>query len=213
MSLKHHPSSAALADFAAGTLDEARALVVASHLHFCAQCRHTVQAFHGIGGVLLEGIAPADMAPDALQRVMERLDKDESAADLPPRQGPSSDQFPDPLAQYAMGPWRWIGRGVEWRSVKVESKEGVRTFMLKAAPGTKLPRHRHTGTEWTCVFRGAFRHELGRYGPGDFDEADETMEHDPFVEDGDICICLVALQGEIRFQSWMGRLLQPFVRI
>ena len=33
------------------------------------------------------------------------------------------------------------------------------------------------------------------------------------VEDGAECICLVALQGEIRLQGWIGRMLQPFVRI
>lgn len=85
--------------------------------------------------------------------------------------------------------------------------------MLKAAPGTRLPHHRHTDTEWTCVLQGAFRHGYGRYGPGDFDEADESMEHKPVIEDGEPCICLVALRGSIEFQGWAGRLLQPFVRI
>ena len=79
--------------------------------------------------------------------------------------------------------------------------QGVRVFMLKAAPGTRIPRHKHTGTEWTCVFEGAFRHDLGRYGPGDFDEADETVEHNPVVEDDEPCVCLVALQGSIDFRG------------
>jgi len=213
MTLQHHPSSSALADFAAGTLNESRALVVACHLDFCEQCRSAVRGFQTVGGILLEDIAPASMSPDALQRALGRLGNQVPAALPSPAPRSSTDEFPDPLRQYAMGPWRWIGRGVQWRSVQIDSKEDVRTFMLKAEPGTKLPRHRHTGTEWTCVFQGAFRHELGRYGPGEFDEADETIEHDPVVEEGDVCICLVALQGDIKFQSWMGRLLQPFVRI
>ena len=102
---------------------------------------------------------------------------------------------------------------MQWRPVEVASDEGVRVFMLKAAPGTKLPRHRHTGTEWTCVFDGAFTHALGRYGAGDFDEADESVEHDPVVDGAHGCVCLVALQGHIELQSWLGRLIQPFVRI
>ena len=40
-----------------------------------------------------------------------------------------------------------------------------------------------------------------------------AIEHQPVVEDGVECICLVALQGQIRLKSWMGRLIQPFVRI
>jgi len=71
----------------------------------------------------------------------------------------------------------------------------------------------HTASEWTCVFEGAFRHDLGRYGAGDFDEADESVEHNPAVEEGMPCICLVALQGDIELQSWVGRLIQPFIRL
>ena len=85
--------------------------------------------------------------------------------------------------------------------------------MLKAEPGTRFPHHRHSSSEWTCVLQGAFRHDHGRYGPGDFDEADETVEHKPVVEEGVACICLVALQGKLEFQGWLGRMLQPFVRI
>jgi putative transcriptional regulator len=102
---------------------------------------------------------------------------------------------------------------VQWRSVDVASDDGVRVFMLKARPGVKLPRHRHTGTEWTCVFEGAFSHHLGRYGAGDFDEADETVEHDPVVDNESGCVCLVALQGHIELQGFFGRLLQPLIRI
>ncbi len=32
--------------------------------------------------------------------------------------------------------------------------------------------------------RGRFATQLGRYSVGDFDEADETVEHQPVVEDG-----------------------------
>ena len=63
------------------------------------------------------------------------------------------------------------------------------------------------------MLQGAFSHQLGRYGAGDFDEADDTIEHRPVVEDGAECICLVALQGQIRLKSWIGRLIQPFIRI
>jgi putative transcriptional regulator len=85
--------------------------------------------------------------------------------------------------------------------------------MLKARPGTNLPHHKHTGYEWTCVLQGAFEHEFGRFGAGDFDEADETMEHKPRVCEGEPCICIVALQGNIELQSRLGRFLQPLIRL
>jgi putative transcriptional regulator len=215
MTIIHHPSDATLAAFASGTLDEARGIVVASHLSLCAQCRGTVHAFEEVGGVLLGDVEPAALSAGALQRAMAALGPLDIVAPAirgAAAAGAASD-LPAPLSHYAVGPWRWIGRGVQWRPVEVASDEGVRVFMLKAAPGTKLPRHRHTGTEWTCVFDGAFSHALGRYGAGDFDEADESVEHDPVVDAAHGCVCLVALQGHIELQGWLGRLIQPFVRI
>jgi putative transcriptional regulator len=206
MTITHHPSDLTLADFAAGTLDEARALVVSAHVARCPQCRKAVRVFEDVGGALLDAVEPGELTAGALQRTLAKLDLPQTA----PAKAAGSD---DRLSGYALGPWRWLGRGIQWRTVDVPSGDAVRVFMLKAAPGTKLPRHRHTGTEWTCVFQGAFRHQLGRYGAGDFDEADDTVEHDPFVEEGEVCICLVALQGNIRLQGFLGRLLQPLVRM
>ncbi|MGB7034269.1 MAG: ChrR family anti-sigma-E factor [Xanthobacteraceae bacterium] len=211
MIITHHPNDTTLAAFASGTLDEARALVVATHLSLCAECRHAVRAFEQIGGALLEELDPADMSAGALERATARLERPETT--VPMARRTATDRLPAPLAQYELGSWRWIGRGVQWRPVTVSSEDGCRVFMLKAAPGIRLPRHRHTGTEWTCVFEGAFRHDLGRFGPGDFDEADESVEHNPSVEDQVPCICLVALQGSIQLQNWMGRLLQPLIRL
>jgi putative transcriptional regulator len=212
MTIKHHPSDATLAAYASGTLDEGRGLVVAMHLSLCTQCRNAAHAFERIGGAMLDEAEPAAMSPGALQRAMASLGPLDIISPVIGGEGGARD-IPAPLSRYAIGPWRRIGRGVQWRPVEVGSGEGVRVFMLKAAPGTKLPRHRHTGTEWTCVFEGAFSHQLGRYGAGDFDEADETVEHDPSVDADMGCVCLVALQGNIELQGFFGRLLQPFVRI
>lgn len=212
MTIKHHPSDQALAAFASGTLDEARALVVATHLSLCAECRKAVRAFEHVGGALLDDLKPAEMSEGALESAWARLGQPETAASASRDLPAAANGLPAPLGQYEMGPWRWIGRGVQWRSVDVPASDGSRVFMLKAAPGTRLPRHRHTGTEWTCVFEGAFRHDFGRFGAGDFDEADESVEHNPVVEDGEPCICLVAMRGSIELRGWMGRILQPLIR-
>jgi putative transcriptional regulator len=212
MTITHHPSDATLAAFAAGALDEARAVVVATHLSQCGQCRAAVRAFEGVGGALLDAVDPVAMTAGVLDRTMAKLGRVEQAVAVRDDRSDAG-VLPAPLSQYALGPWRWLGRGVEWRPVDVPSDDSVRLFMLKAKAGIKLPKHRHTGTEWTCVLQGAFRHQLGRYGVGDFDEADDSVEHDPVVEDGDTCICLVALQGSIELRGFIGRLLQPLVRI
>lgn len=210
MIITHHPSDETLAAFASGTLDEARSVVVAAHVSLCARCRTNVTAFEQLGGALIERAAPATLRAEAIDAALSKIDAGEIQP-IMPRRAPSD--IPNVLAPYEVGPWRWIGRGLHWRTADVPSGDDTRVFMLKAAPGTWLPHHRHAGAEWTCVLEGAFRHDHGRYGPGDFDEADESVEHKPFVEQDATCICLVALNGGLQLQGWLGKLLQPFVRI
>lgn len=210
MTITHHPDEESLAAFAAGTLDEPRSVVVAAHVALCPRCRATVAGFEQFGGALVERAIPAASRAGALDEALARLDETTPPAPVVRQAEPDC---PVVLAPYEVGRWRWIGPGVYWRKVEVPESEGTRVFMLKAAPGSSLPHHGHSGVEWTCVLQGAFRHDLGRYGPGDFDAADNTVDHTPFVEEGDVCICLVAMQGDLELRGWIGRLLQPFVRL
>jgi len=204
MSIMHHPSDATLAGFASRSFDEGMSLLVATHLSFCQECRRAVRAFEHVGGAFLDEVEPVSLRADALQGAIARIRRDH-ADGLESHRNFAMANCPPPISQYALGPWRWIARGVHWRSVSIPDRQGSRVFMLKVATGTGLPHHRHTGTEWTCVLEGAFRHDLGRYGPGDFDEADELDEHTPVVEGVVPCICLISLQGNLRLEHWFAR--------
>lgn len=215
MSITQHPTDETLAAFASGNLDEGRSVVVAAHTEFCSRCRSWVATVESIGGVLLSNMAPAGMATDALARALARIEQVEDfKQSATERQAPSDlPMLPRAVRSYPIGRWRWMGPGVHWRPIEVPAEHGARVFLLKAAPGTKLPHHTHTGTELTLVLSGAFNHEGGYYGPGDIDEADDTVEHQPIVEAGEDCICLVAMEGRLHLLGAFGRLLQPFVRM
>ncbi len=215
MSIKQHPTDETLAAFAGGSLDEGRSVVVAAHIEMCARCRGWVATLESVGGVLLSDLPPADLARDALSRVLSRIDQGEGAGTKPLVHAAPPDlaMLPKAARSYPLGRWRWMGPGVHWRPIEVPNDPGARVFLLKAAPGTKMPHHTHTGTELTLVLSGAFAHEGGHYGPGDIDEADVTVEHQPIVAPGSECVCLVAMEGQLRLLGLVGRLLQPFVRL
>jgi putative transcriptional regulator len=210
MTIRHHPSEVVLADLAAGTLDSGSALVVATHVSFCVICRRGLRRFEALGGALLDELEPTPLKSDTRESVFARLEDQGrvDAVDASPAEG-----LPAPLAGHKLGRWRWIGRGVYWRSVDLAPPGETRVFMLKADPGIRLPHHRHQDREWTCVLQGAFTHAGGTYAAGDFDEADESVEHHPSVGLGEACVCLVAMRGGIELQSFVGRLLQPLVRL
>ncbi|MGL1147904.1 zf-HC2 domain-containing protein, partial [Vibrio parahaemolyticus] len=66
----HHPSNSLLLDYAAGTLDEASSLLIATHLTLCPHCRREVAAAEAIGGSLLDDLPAAPLRPGALDAVM-----------------------------------------------------------------------------------------------------------------------------------------------
>jgi putative transcriptional regulator len=72
--MRHHPDDDLLLAYASGASDEATALVIATHLAFCAQCRGQVDLMETIGGGLLENLPPAPLAETAFAATVAKLD-------------------------------------------------------------------------------------------------------------------------------------------
>lgn len=216
----HHPSDDTLLRHAAGRLSAGSALVVATHLAGCPQCRAATRLGEAIGGVLLADTAPAAMAADALDRTLARLDIPASiprpTADAPewvPELAPGV-PMPAPLRDVARRPWRWMAPGISRIRLDLTgAAPGERAYLLRVTPGATLPEHGHRGEEITCVLTGHFRDTTGIYGPGDVAEMDAGHEHQPIAEAGEVCICLIATQGRLRMHGMLARVLQPLVGV
>lgn len=213
MSIRHHPSDETLAAYAAGSLDLGRRVVVASHLEHCPACRGFVRGAEEIAGVMLEDLSPAPMSSDALARTLARIERDPVPAAKATAARHDEPGLPYCLKPYDMGPWRWVGPGVHMRPILVPDTGKMRVFLLKGAPGTRLPQHSHEGDEFTSILTGSYHHEGGDYLAGDFEEADNDVEHRPIVGKDMACICLVALDGQLKLSGFIGALLNPFVRL
>ena len=214
MTIRHHPTDETLAAYAAGSLDSGRRIVVASHLERCAVCRGFVRGVEKVAGVMLEDLSPVAMSPDALARTLARMDREPAGRAAKPFASAFDEPgLPDCLKSYEMGKWRWVGPGVHMRPVLVPSSGKMRVFLLKGAPGTRLPQHSHEGPELTSILTGSYHHEGGDYRAGDFEDADDDVEHRPIVGKDMACICLVALEGQLKLSGFIAALLKPFVRL
>lgn len=211
MSVAHRPSDEALAAFATGQLDEGLALVVATHLEVDAESRRRLRDLQSVQGALLDASAPVAMQVRASDLLAGDVLTHGIGEPLPAAAAPEAG-LPRVLRPYALGPWRPIGIRIAMRRVEVPGAE-ARVFLLRAGPGVALPHHRHSGLEWTTILSGAYEHEYGRYAAGDFDEADAEHVHTPRVDAVEGCICIAAVTGHVLFQGWLGRLLQPLVRL
>ena len=214
--IKHHPSDETLFRHTAGTLEPGPRIVVAIHVGGCAVCASRIGEFEAVGGSLLHDIEPDDLEVGALDRVMAMTELDEvgrskaAAAQKLPRADVGI-RLPQVLDDCGIGPWRWIGPGVRWSRVTLPDDNGANVMLLKVVAGRKLPEHTHTGYEYTYVLKGSFSDARGRYGPGDLDEADDDVQHQPIVDNDSECICVAALEGQMKLRGFFGRLIQPLI--
>lgn len=214
--IKHHPSDETLFRYASGSLEPGPRIVVAVHVGGCAACASRIGEFEAVGGSVLNDMEPDDMPAGALGRVMAMIEAGEAGRDnaAAARKLPRADvgiRLPRVLDDCGIGPWRWIGAGVRWSRVTLPDDNGANVMLLKVVAGRKLPEHTHAGYEYTHVLKGSFSDARGRYGPGDLDEADDDVEHQPIVDKGGECICIAALEGQMKLRGFFGRLIQPLI--
>jgi putative transcriptional regulator len=216
MSITHHPPEDLLADLATGKLEEAEHLVVSVHISGCPRCRRFVQAIEQLAGAALENSEPVSISDGAFDLVMARIHENpspEAPPAIPASAASQHQDLPELLRRCRLGKRRRIAPGVSLQPIELPRTGKARAFLLQSAPGTRMLEHSHTGTELTCVLKGSFSHEGGRFVPGDFDYGDDDIDHRPIVGDEGPCLCVVAMTGDLRMNGFFGRLISPFVRL
>lgn len=222
---QHHISDELLLEYAAGGLEEAWCIAVATHLAFCPECRERLEAIEAAGGMLMECIEPeaASVSEDAswaaLSARLEGDDERETDDGQESRAGSGGKpaDVPEPLRSYIGGSlsgvkWKRLGVGAE--QFVIDTEDGSATARLLRIPaGKPVPEHSHNGRELTLVLTGSFVSEGVTFGPGDFEEEDDETEHQPMVTPDGECICLTVTDAPLRFRSRIVRLVQPFLGI
>ena len=179
----NRPTQTLLAAYAAGTLSEPFAVLVASHLQMRADradamsiLDHERWPHRPLAGVDQLNV----FMPLALRSYVSR--------------------------HLGALEWRTILPGLE--RCRIARDAGAEASFLRCQPGKAIPVHTHRGREAVLVLQGAFRDRNGHYAPGDIAVADDTIDHRP-VADGLLeCITFVVLEAPVRLTGPFGRLLQ-----
>jgi len=212
MNPAHHPAPERLLEFASGSLEAGRRLVVASHLWACEACARQASLAEAVGGVLLDDLPPAELSSDALARALARIETPAPPPPFPPSATPADWIMVPPEVSWAARRRRWAAPGV-WVAPVARGPGGERSYLLRVGARMSVPRHTHRGTEMVCILKGAFVDRGFVYGPGDFVESDEEIDHRPTITGEGECVCLVAADHALVPRDWVGRLFQPLVRI
>lgn len=216
--IRHHPKTETLAAFAAGNLDEARSVVIATHLALCDECRRAVRDFEALGGVCLDSVDPVDMNESALASFWARAGAQERMA-TPASKRAANDFELDaahPLAAYLKDgidaiEWRPVAPGLSQYVIPAQGYRPGVLRLLKINPGVRIPKHTHGDEELTLILRGSYTDEVGDFARGDLADLDGGVLHAPLATGDEPCVCLIATSAPLRFKTLVGRFVQPFI--
>lgn len=214
MTITHHPEFESLMSCSAGSMPEAFAAVMASHIEVCPTCRKELALMQTIGSAIFESVVPVPMAQQVPGAVLGAA---EAGSD---RNVPIEihGDVPRPIAG-AVGhildsiPWKRMSSGVWQHHIALHQPDRGELRLIKVAPGQTLPEHGHKGSEITLVLHGAYSDTTGRYAAGDVSDVGEDVAHAPVADPDEGCICLIATENRLQFKSRIARLVQPLVGI
>lgn len=213
MKINHHPAADSLMSCSAGSMPEAFAAVMASHISVCETCRRDLALMEMIGVALFDELSPAHLERPAPIMELRRREADGapepvritavSGGDVPEPLVPLIGQYLDDIA------WTRVAPGVSIHNIALSPTAKGDLRLIKVAPGKTLALHGHKGSELTLVLRGSCRDDFGHYRVGDVSDFGEDVDHQPMADAVEGCICLVATRHKLRFKSILARLIQP----
>lgn len=213
-STTHKAFSELYAAYAAGCLDPAFAMMVETQSLLRPEIRQSVAVSEMISGGLLETAPEARLSDGALDRALAAIDAMEAEEALSVRAGRAAGEamdeilaLPDPVRGAALDAigrkgWQVMGRGL--KRLTLETGSSMETELYRIAPGARIPRHSHAGSEYTLVVAGGFTDERGSYGPGDVIINGPDDCHQPVGDEGEVCFALAVRDGGLRFTGMIG---------
>jgi len=214
MKIQHHPDDSTLMSFAAGTLVEPLAAVIATHVAMCPHCQSELKLMEQLGFACLRELPDEGLVgPTPVSRLAKAAESAARTAE-PSALASARPDVPPPLRRFVGDRidaivWKRLGPGVWHKPLPLSAGTDGDLRLLKVAAGRAMPEHGHGGTELTLILRGAYVDRFGRYGVGDIADLDEDAEHKPLVEAAEPCICLVASERKALFKGLVSRLVQP----
>lgn len=205
----HLPPTELLAEYASGAASPGVALLVATHLTYAPESRRRVSMLEGVGGALLADEQPVPMSACALDSAFAAIDG-AFCEPAPRMHGSGAFNLPRPLREclgHDEDQIRWQFRlpGVSEYDVPGFGPEKV--SLLRARPGAGIPQHTHDGTELTLVLQGALEDDGTVYRRGDVTVNTYEHDHRPRILGEETCLCLIVMDGGLRFTGRFSRAL------
>jgi len=175
--------------YALAALERDEAELMDAHLPTCAECQREYQALRPVTSTLTAWRAQTLPLPEPLwDRLAKRIaseprQRNDQKVDIPSPSNPPARGWPEPR-------WMEAAPGITCKLLSNDSEADRVSMLVRLAPGTAYPPHRHAGSEELYLLEGELWIEDRKLLPGDFNHAEPgTSDQRVWSETG--CMCLL----------------------
>jgi quercetin dioxygenase-like cupin family protein len=183
---EHHLETASLYALQALSVDEV--YVFEDHLSTCAECLREIETLRPIIGSFASWPTDVLRPPSSLWKRLSQKISNESSAE------PVS-----PLARQPSKPeWSKVADGLFCKLIAVDAETGRVTMLVRLAPGTDYPPHRHASVEELHLLHGELLIDDKKLQAGDFIRAEAgSVDHRVWSETGCTCVLITSTRDAI----------------
>ncbi len=162
---------------------------VEAHLAACAECRRELETLRPTICAFVSWPTDVLRAPASLWERLTRRIATETG----------EDPFVPPPRQRTESEWEEVAPGISCKLLATDAEEHRVSMLVRLAPGTDYPPHRHGGVEELHLLHGELLIDGKTLYPGDFIRAEPgSVDHRVWSETGCTCVLITSTRDELR---------------
>ncbi len=175
--------------YALHALPAGEASGVEAHLAACAECRRELETLRPTICAFVSWPTDVLRAPASLWERLTRRIATETG----------EDPFVPPPRQRTESEWEEVAPGISCKLLATDAEEHRVSMLVRLAPGTDYPPHRHGGVEELHLLHGELLIDGKTLYPGDFIRAEPgSVDHRVWSETGCTCVLITSTRDELR---------------
>ena len=162
---------------------------VEAQIATCAECRDELDALHPVIGSFVSWPTDVLRPPTSLwDRLARRIAAETGKAPVSPAP-----------RRPAEAEWEEVAPGISVKLLATDAENHRVSMLVRLAPGTDYPPHRHAGIEELHLLDGELMIDDRKLCPGDYSRAEaESVDSRIWSETGCTCVLITSLKDVLR---------------
>lgn len=182
-----------VASYALSALERGETELMKAHLQTCAECQQEYRALSSVTDTLSawrhQTLPPLASSWNLLA---ERISSQ-------PQKNATVRPATSPAQLWAEPRWKEVSPGISCKVLSTDKEADRVSMLVRLAPNTAYPPHRHAGLEELYLLEGELWIEDRLLEPGDYNCAEPgTADHRVFSETGCMCLLITSPSDQIR---------------